>query len=138
MNARVFAEVAKGLFYSVATVGLCIVLYLVVVVWQPIWTEGFKDFGSIASAIRNLDRTAKPVAEMAPLMLGEMDEMRQSMQEIQVSMGRMEKLNPSMHEMNNRMGRLTWVLEHRMGAMTGEMDRMSDKFSPTGMMPFNW
>jgi hypothetical protein len=40
--------------------------------------------------------------------------------------------------MNHTMSRMTWVMEQRMGAMTNEMDRMGDKFSPRGMMPFNW
>ena len=133
-----FAEFWKGMFYFTSTVSLSVMLYLVVVVWQPLWTEGFRNFGDISKAISRLDRTAKPVAEMAPLMLGEMDEMRNSMVKMQKSMETMEELNPSVKEMTYTMNRMNWVMERRMGEMTGEMDRMGDKFSPTGMMPFNW
>jgi len=133
-----FADLWKGMFYLVSTVSMAIVLYLVVVVWQPLWTEGFKDFGNIAKAIRHLDRTAKPVAEMAPLMLGEMDEMRQSMVAMQASLKTVEDMNDTIKNMNYIMARMTWVMDHRMDTMSGEMNEMGDKFSPVGMMPFNW
>jgi len=138
MDMKTFAEFWKGMFYFVATVSLATMLYLVVVVWQPLWTEGFQNFGDISRAIMRLDRTAKPVAEMAPLMLGEMDAMRSSLLEIQTSMQTIEEINPSVREMTYTMNRMNWVMERRMGEMTGEMDRMGDKFSPAGMMPFNW
>lgn len=40
--------------------------------------------------------------------------------------------------MTYTMNLMTWVMEQRMGAMTNEMDRVGDKLSPAGMMPFNW
>ncbi|MFQ5642262.1 MAG: hypothetical protein ACE5FQ_01035 [Thiogranum sp.] len=138
MDMKTFAEFWKGMFYFVSTVSLAVMLYLVVVVWQPLWTEGFQNFGDISKAIIRLDRTAKPVAEMAPLMLGEMDEMRGSMIKMQKSMESMEQLNPSVKEMTYTMNRMNWIMERRMGEMSSEMDRMGDKFSPAGMMPFNW
>ena len=138
MDMKTFAEFWKGMFYFVATVSLATMLYLVVVVWQPLWTEGFHNFGDISRAIMRLDRTAKPVAEMAPLMLGEMDAMRSSLIEIQASMQTIEEINPSVREMTYTMNRMNWVMERRMAEMTGEMDRLGDKFSPAGMMPFNW
>jgi hypothetical protein len=138
MEMKTFTEFWKGMFFFVSTMSLSAFLYLVVIVWQPLWTEGFSNFGDISKAIMRLDRTAKPVAEMAPLMLGEMDEMRISMKEMQQSMETIEEVNPSVKEMNHTMNRMTWVMEQRMGAMTNEMDRMGDQFSPRGMMPFNW
>ena len=138
MGMRAFTQFWKGMFFFVSTVTLSVFLYLVVVVWQPLWTEGFRNFGDISKAISRLDRTAKPVAEMAPLMLGEMDEMRLSMAKIQQSMETIEEINPSVKEMNYTMNRMNWVMERRMGAMTEEMDQMGDKFSPRGMMPLNW
>ena len=114
MNMRTFTEFWIGMFFLVATLTIAVFLYLVV------------------------DKTAKPVAEMAPLMLGEMDEMRKSMLEIQQSMEIIEELNPSVTALNHNMSRMTWVMDQRMGVMNSEMDRMGDKFSPTGMMPFNW
>ena len=124
--------------FFVSTLTLAVFLYLVVIVWQPLWTEGFRNFGDISKAIIRLDRTAKPVAEMAPLMLGEMDEMRLAMMKMQRSMETMEEINPNVKEMTYTMNRMTWVIEQRMGMMTNEMDRMGDRFSPSGMMPFNW
>jgi len=138
MDMKTFAEFWKGMFFFVSTVTLSVLLYLVVIVWQPLWTDGFRNFGDISQAIIRLDRTAKPVAEMAPLMLGEMDEMRQTMVKMQLSMENIEEINPSVKEMTHTMNRMTWVIEQRMGIMTNEIDRMGDRFSPSGMMPFNW
>ena len=138
MDMKTFTQFWKRMFFFVSTVTLSVFLYLVVLVWQPLWTEGFRNFGDISKAISRLDRTAKPVAEMAPLMLGEMDEMRLSMGKIQQSMETIEEINPSVKEMNYTMNRMNWVMEQRMGAMTDEMDQMGDKFSPRGMVPFNW
>lgn len=138
MTMRTFMELWKGMFFFVSTVTLSVLLYLVVIVWQPLWTDGFRNFGDISKAIIRLDRTAKPVAEMAPLMLGEMDEMRETMVKMQLSMETVEEINPSLTEMTLTMNRMTWVIEQRMGIMTNEMDRMGDRFSPAGMMPFNW
>ena len=138
MDMNKFTQFWKGMFFFMSTVTLSVFLFLVVVVWQPLWTEGFRNFGDISKAITRLDRTAKPVAEMAPLMLGEMDAMRLTMVKMQKSMETMEELNPSVKEMTYTMNRMNWVMDRRMGAMTSEMDQMGDKFSPMGVMPFNW
>ena len=138
MDMKPFTEFWKGMFFFVSTLTLSVFLYLVVIVWQPLWTEGFRNFGDISKAIIRLDRTAKPVAEMAPLMLGEMDQMRYSMMKMQQSMGIIEEMNPSLKEMTYSMNRMTRVMDQRMGSMNSEMDRMGDKLSPAGMMPFNW
>jgi hypothetical protein len=138
MDMKTFTEFWKGMFFFVSTVSLSVLLYLVVIVWQPLWTEGFRNFGDISKAIIRLDRTAKPVAEMAPLMLGEMDQMRYSMMKMQQSMEIIEEMNPSVKEMTYSMNRMTRVMDQRMGTMNYEMDRMGDKLSPAGMMPFNW
>lgn len=138
MELKTFTEFWKGMFFFVSTVSLTVCLYLVVVVWQPLWTEGFRNFSDISRAIGRLDRTAKPVAEMAPLMLGEMDAMRISMVKMQRSMESIEEMNPSVKNINYNLNRMNQVIEHRMGAMTSEVNQMGNKFSPSGMMPFNW
>ena len=139
MTMGTFVEFWKGMFFFVSTLMVSVIFYLVVVKWQPLWTEGFKDFGDISGAIMRLDKTARPVAEMAPLMLGEMDAMRQSMLEMQRSMKTIEEINPNVEEMTDTMNRMTWVMDRRMGVMNSEMDRVGDKLSPPGMlMPFNW
>ena len=139
MTMGTFVEFWKGMFFFVSTLIASVIFYLLVVKWQPIWTEGFKDFGDISKAIMRLDKTAKPVAEMAPLMLGEMDAMRNSMLEMQRSMKTIEEINPNVEEMTHTMNRMTWVMDRRMGMMNSEMDRVGDKLSPPGMLlPFNW
>lgn len=126
------------MFFLVSTVAVSIVLYLLVIVWQPIWTEGFRNFGDISQAIIRLDRTAQPVAEMAPLILGVMEDMHITMVNMQQSMETIEKVNPSVMEINKSINHMIWVMEHRMGAMLNQMDRVGDKMSPFGMMPSNW
>jgi hypothetical protein len=127
------------MFFLVATLTLSVVFYLLVVKWQPLWTDGFRNFGDISGAIMRLDKTARPVAEMAPLMLGEMDEMRKSMRAMQQSIESIENINPNVMEMTRTMNRMTWVMDQRMGMMNNGMDRVGDKLSPPGMLlPFNW
>lgn len=138
MNAQKFADLSRGLFYLVSTAAVSTLLYLVVFVWQPLWTDGFKDFGRISDAIHRLDRTAKPVAEMAPLMLGEMDHMRLHMAEIEASMKTMEEMNPTIKHMNHSVNRMSWIMDQRMGHLAGEMGSMNQRMTPMGMMPFNW
>ena len=136
---RTFVEFWKGMFFFVSTLTVSVIFYLVVVKWQPLWTEGFKDFGDISESIMHLDRTAKPVAVMAPLMVGVMDAMRNSMIKMQQSMRAIEEINPSVKEMTYTINRMTWVMDQRMGMMNSGMDRVGDKLSPPGMMmPFNW
>ena len=135
---KTFTEFWKGMFFFVSTVAVFVILYLLVIVWQPLWTEGFRNFGDISQAIIRLDRTAQPVAEMAPLILGVMKDMHITMVDMQQSMEAIEEVNPSVKEMNKSMNHMIWVMEHRMGAMLNQMDRVGDKMSPMGMMPFNW
>ena len=66
MDMKTFTEFWKGMFFFVSTLTLAVFLYLVVIVWQPLWTEGFRNFGDISKAIIRLDRTAKPAAHTAP------------------------------------------------------------------------
>ena len=139
MTLRAFVEFWQGMFFLVSTLTVSVIFYLVVVKWQPLWTAGFEDFGRISAAIMHLDETAKPVAEMAPLMLGEMDEMRKSMRAMQQSIESIENINPNVMEMTRTMNRMTWVMDQRMGMMNNGMDRVGDKLSPPGMLlPFNW
>ena len=139
MTMRAFIEFWQGMFFLVSTLSVSVIFYLLVVRWQPLWTEGFSDFGDISEAIMHLDETAKPVAEMAPLMLREMDAMRESMLRMQLSMQNIEEVNPNVKEMTRTMNRMTRVIDQRMVMMNNGMDRVGDKLSPPGMMmPFNW
>ena len=138
MEMKTFTEFWKGMFFLVSTVSVSAMLYLVVAIWQPLWTEGFSNFGDISKAIGRLEETTRPMAEIAPLMLGEMDEMRETMGNMQRSLETIEEVNPSLKAVTYSMNRMTWVMERRMGDMSHEIDQMEDKFSPSGMMPFNW
>jgi hypothetical protein len=139
MTMRTFVEFWQGMFFLVATLTLSVIFYLVVVKWQPLWTDGFRDFGHISEAIMHLDKTAQPVAEMAPLILAEMDAMRMSMINMQRSMESIEAINPNVKEMTHTMNRMTWVMDQRMGMINNGMDRVGNKLSPPGMLlPFNW
>ena len=113
MTTRTFMEFWKGMFFLISTLTVSVLFYLVVVKWQPLWTEGFKDSGHTSEAIMHLDETAKPVAEMAPLMLGEMDAMRNSMLKMQQSMETIEEINPNVKEMTYTINRMTWVIDQR-------------------------
>lgn len=138
MNIQRFADFWRAMFFFVSTITVCVLLYLLITIWQPMWTRGFDHFDNISTAIMHLDKTAKPVAEMAPLMLGQMDEMRKVMMRMDASMKTMETLSPNMIALNHSMNQMTWVLSSQMGVMTGEMDQMRNKLSPFGMMPYNW
>lgn len=123
-----FAELWRGIFFLVSSASLCVVVLMFIFVWQPIWTKGFNDFHTISEAISKLDQTAKPASKVAPLMLVEISKMNQSM----------NSMETTMIQVNYNMEQMTRVMSGEMGRMNYEVDRMGDKLSPLGMMPFNW
>jgi len=127
-QCKKFSEIAKGIFFIISSVSVIIMMLMFVFVWQPIWVKGFGDFHTISDAISKLDKTAKPASAVAPLVLSEMSEMNQTIKNMDFTMIR---INYSMEQM-------TLVLQSQMGRMNYEVDRMGDKISPMGMMPFNW
>ncbi len=62
-----------------STIIMGILLYLMVVVWQPLWTGGFEDFGKISEAIEDLDATAKPAVAIVPNIFNQINLMNQNM-----------------------------------------------------------
>ena len=134
-----------GLFFLVSSISLVIVMLMFVFIWQPIWTAGFKDFHTITNAINELNQTARPASETVPLMLDQMVKMNTSMIEMKVtmhdmheSMNNLEKMTPQLEKMNSSIENMTYVLSTQMGQMTYLIDKMENKFSPSGMMPHNW
>ena len=122
MNMTKIADFWRAMFYFTSTMTMGIVLYLLVVVWQPLWTSGFEDFGNISKAIGHLDETAKPAAQMAPHMLEQITQM-----------------NQSVHNMDQNINQMRMVMAYQMGAMNAEIGQMNSRMSPMGMMmPFNW
>lgn len=144
-----FADFWRAMFYMVSTVGVSVLLYLVIVVWQPLWTLGFEDFGKISGAIENLDETTKPAVELVPEMLGQMKQMNQqigtmsnSVQGMQGSVHGMSEnlqhMDVSMNELDSNVYQMRMIMAQQMTTMNYQMGRMNRKFSPMGMMPFNW
>jgi uncharacterized protein YoxC len=151
-SSRRFADIARGLFFVLATVSMIVVMIMFIRVWQPIWESGFKDFHTISSAIDNLNETARPASETVPLMLEQMTQMNHSMQEMKTvmldmrtSMQQLEQLTPriehmdgSIEHMNVSLDTMTVTLSTQMSRMSYLIAKIKNKFSPTGMMPFNW
>ena len=144
-----FADFWRGIFYLTSTVVMGVLLYLLVIVWQPLWSSGFKDFGKISQAIENLDATTKPAVGLVPQILSEMQHMNQHMGTMETSIkamdqniGQMDKsiqrMDQNMAQMDKNIAQMRDVMTYQMGLMNYQVDRMSDKMSPMGMMPFNW
>lgn len=142
MNLTQFADLWRGMFYLASTLIMGALLYLLIIVWQPLWKEGFDDFGQISKSIENLDATTKPAVELVPNMLAQMTLMNENMQEMSLNMREMSKnmelMNQNMTLMNGNVSRMQDVLSRQMETMTYQIDRMNEKMSPKGMMPFNW
>ena len=155
MQIKKFADFWRGVFFLISSISLTIIMAMFVFVWQPIWTAGFKDFHTISDAITKLNETAKPSSEIAPLMLDEIakmnnslghiektmltiDEINTTMKSIGASMKTIEDINPNIVSMNYTMAQMNQTLLGQMRQMNYEVDQMGDKFSPFGMMPFNW
>jgi len=154
-STRRFADIARGLFFLLGAISIVIVMFMFILVWQPIWQSGFKDFHTISEAIDNLNKTAKPATEVAPLMLVEIEKMNLSVEKMEQTLqtiGKMqgdieamrtsikliEDINPNIMSINYTMTQMNQILSAQMRRMNYEVDRMGDKFSPFGMMPFNW
>ncbi|MCK5684259.1 hypothetical protein KAJ27_09055, partial [bacterium] len=83
IKSKKFVNLWMGVFFMVSSVSLIVLMSMFVFVWQPIWTDGFKDFHTISNAIDKLDKTAQPASATIPAMLEEMTKMNQSMNEME-------------------------------------------------------
>ncbi len=151
-TSRRFADIARGLFFVLAAISIIVVMMMFIRVWQPIWEAGFKDFNTISKAIDQLNETAKPASDSVPQMIAQMEQMNSSMQEMKVimvgmqqSMVNLEQLTPKIQHMDDSIGRMngsldtmTVTLAYQMNRMSYLMSRIQKRFSPSGMMPFNW
>jgi len=149
-RSKHFFHIAVGLFFLASTTSLIILMYMLIKVWQPIWSEGFKDFHTISDAIGKLDETAKPASDTIPMMLNEMVQMNKNMYEMQVIMADMneslmeiEKVTPniqdmtaSINEMNVSINQMNVVLDTRMTNMVYMMGSMDNKMPDMDFMPF--
>ena len=161
INTKNFANFWVGMFFLTSSVSLFILMLMFFFVWQPIWTEGFKDFHTISNAIDKLDKTAKPASESIPLMLAEMNKMNKHMYEMNKNIYVMNEMNKTMYEMQHVMldmgesignieemtpdikrmtlsvEQMTMVLSTEMPRMTYLMGRVDNKMPNMDFMPFN-
>lgn len=152
-NTKSFANFWTGIFFLISSVSLLILMMIFVFVWQPIWTEGFKDFHTISNAIDKLNKTAKPASEAIPLMLVQMNQINQHMYQMNTTMQEMKSMNNTMHEMQNTMEgmsksvgnmeemtleikRMTMVLSTEMPRLSYTIGRVNNKMPNMGFMPF--
>lgn len=128
-------------------------MMMFIFVWQPIWTEGFKDFHTISNAIDKLDKTAKPASEAIPEMLVQMNQINQHMYQMNTTMHEMKRMSVTMHEMQNTMQdmnvsignieqmtpeiqRMTMVLSTELPRMSYTIGRVNNKMPDMDFMPF--
>lgn len=142
-NTKSFANFWFGTFFLVSSLSLLVLMGMFLFIWQPIWTEGFKDFHTISNAIDKLDKTAKPASEAIPLMLGQMSQINQHMYQMNTTMQELERMSKTMHDMQATMHEMYGSL-HGMSVsvgnieqMTPEIQRMSVVLS-TEMPRLNW
>ena len=160
-SPKSFTNFWAGMLFMTSSVSIIIVISMFVFVWQPIWTEGFKDFHTISNAIDRLDKTAKPASDTIPLMLAEMNKMNKNMYEMNKHMHEMYKMNKTIYEMQNIMRdmgksmgnieemtpdikrmtlsieQMTMVLSTEIPRMTYLMGRVDNKMPNMDFMPFN-
>ena len=153
INAKSFANFWTGMFFLISSVSLLILMMMFIFVWQPIWTEGFKDFHTISNAIDKLDKTAKPASEAVPLMLTQMKQINQHMYQMNTTMYEMKRMSETMHEMQITMQgmsasignieqmtpeikRMTMVLSTEMPRLSYTIGRVNNKMPNMDFMPF--
>lgn len=153
INAKYFANASIAIFFFLSSASLLILMMMFIFVWQPIWTEGFKDFHTISNAIDKLDKTAKPASEAIPKMLVQMNQINQHMYQMNTTMHEMKKMSQTMHEMQNTMHgmsvsvgnieqmtpeiqRMTTVLSNEMPRLSYTIGRVNNKMPNMDFMPF--
>lgn len=158
-TTRNFANAMRGIFFLVSAVSLVVAMIMFVFVWQPIWVKGFNDFHTISESIDNLNKTATPASQVAPLMLEEMQAMSKTMKNMEATMQAMyasmqtlEAMPTQMAGMNDELNRLDYNMVNNLEQVNATMDslntsvrritylmdQLEENTSPAGMMPFNW
>jgi len=153
INSKSFANFWVGIFFLISSVSLLIIMMVFIFVWQPIWTEGFKDFHTISTAIDKLNKTAKPASEAIPLMLVQINQINQNMYQMNATMHEMKRMSKTMHEMQDTLQgmsvsignmeemtpeikRMTMVLSSEMPRLSYTIGRVNNKMPNMGFMPF--
>ena len=124
INTKSFANFWIGTFFLLSSISLFILMLMFLFVWQPIWTDGFKDFHTVSNAIDKLDKTAKPASEAIPLMLREMNQINKNMYQMNTTLYEMNRMSNTMHEMQNIMQSMSTSIGN-MERMTPDIKRMA-------------
>lgn len=127
-----FSNFSIGIFFMVSSLSIVILIFMFLWVWQPIWSDGFKDFHTISNAIEKLDKTAKPATDSIPTMLNEMTKMNRTMKEMVVIMKNMDESVAVIGEMTPAIKRMTLQID-RMSYVLGRID---SKLPATNRIPF--
>jgi hypothetical protein len=131
-----FASFWVGIFFLLSSISLFILMMMFIFVWQPIWTEGFKDFHTISTAIDKLDTTAKPVSDTVPMMLVEMNNMNNNLYQMNTTLYEMKRMNNTMFEMQNTMQGMDASIRN-MDTMTPEIKKMTLSIEQMNMVLSN-
>jgi hypothetical protein len=137
-----FKNFSIGILALTATVIMIGGAYGIYTQWQPIWSEGFSDFKGISTAIVGLEKTAKPIADIAPDVLTEMKQMNIS---VALMQGQMEQMKDTMFLMHQSIKHIdisvhglnlsVWGMSR---TVPQQMNKMQNKISPMGFFsPFN-
>ncbi len=113
-----YANFARGTFFICATVVMLSFTFIAYTQWQDLWSRGFRDFQSISTAIVELQKTAKPISDIAPHIYIQMDEMNHSISEMQKSVRRMDNsiqgINASVYGMSYTVPEGMYTLRNKM------------------------
>ncbi len=145
-----FSNLALGVFFTVSSVSIIVVMLMFIFIWQPIWSSGFKDFHTISSAINQLDKTASPASQSMPILVKEIQKMNMTlsgmmavMQEMEGSMTTIESMTPSINRMTPNINRMAASVEQMSRITTDQLTRMTylisrieNKMPSTNMLPF--
>ena len=143
------ALVSVSAFFGSATLIMVPFAYIVYTQWQEYWSGGFKDFQSISGAIVELEKTTRPISEIAPKVLKQMEHMNHTM----INMNHaMKKMDHTVVNMSNTMGKMQLTIQGIDVAVKGidtsvrgmsftvphRMDTIRNRMNPWNMMnPLN-
>ncbi len=130
--SKKIANLSVAIFYLVSSLFLVVLLTMFIFVWQPIWSNGFKDFHRISNAIHQLDETTKPATDAIPTMLKEMTQMNQSMTSMVEIMKDMDQSVALIGEMTPAIKSMSSKIEY----MTYLMSQIDSKLPATNRIPF--
>ena len=113
-----YANFAKGTFYLSATLFMGSFSYIAYTQWQDYWSSGFEDFRSISAAIVELEKTTRPLSEIAPHVYTQVDEMNRTIAQMQISVQNMDR---AVNGINGSVYAMSYTVPHQMTAIRDGM-----------------